>query len=45
MNKLFECSIRTENGKIFYCELTENTIKQIRKECLISVHKITKIIN
>lgn len=39
MPKLIKCTVRTSNGSIFECELTEKTISEQKKEYLVSVQK------
>lgn len=36
---LIKCSIRTENGLIVSCELSNDTIKELKTKNLVSVHE------
>lgn len=38
--KLIKCTVRTSNGLIIECELTVETIKELKNKNLVSVHKI-----
>lgn len=38
--KLIKCTVRTSNGLIIECELTSETIKELKSKNLVSVHKI-----
>ena len=38
--KLIKCTIRTLNGLIIECELSQETIKELKSINLVSVHKI-----
>lgn len=37
---LIKCTIKTLNGLIVECELTPETIKELKSKNLVSVHKI-----
>lgn len=39
---LIKCTVRTKKGLIVVCELTPETIKELKKENLVSVRKIQK---
>lgn len=38
--KLIKCTIRTLNGLIIECELSQETIKELKSDYLVSVRKI-----
>ena len=38
--KLIKCTVRTSNGLIIECELTAETIKELKNKNLVSVRKI-----
>ena len=38
--KLIKCTIRTLNGLIIECGLSQETIKKLKTENLVSIHKI-----
>lgn len=38
--KLIKCTVRTSNGLIIECELTGETIKELKSKNLVSVNKI-----
>lgn len=38
--KLIKCTVRTSNGLIIECELTGETIKELKNKNLVSVYKI-----
>ena len=37
---LIKCTVRTSNGLIIECELTVNTIKELKSKNLVSVFKV-----
>ena len=37
---LIKCTVRTENGFIIECELSHNTIKELKTKYLVSVRKV-----
>lgn len=37
---LIKCTVRTSNGLIVECELSPETIKELKNKNLVSVHKI-----
>ena len=37
---LIKCTVRTSNGLIIECELTDKTIKKLKSKNLISVYNI-----
>ena len=39
MSDLIKCTVRTSNGLIVVCELTGETIKELKKVNLVSVRK------
>lgn len=38
--KLIKCTVRTSNGLIIECELSPETIKELKTKNLVSVRKI-----
>ena len=39
---LIKCTVRTQNGLIVECEISPETIKELKTNTLVSVHKIQK---
>lgn len=39
---LIKCTVRTENGLIVECELSHETIKELKTTNLVSVRKVQK---
>lgn len=39
---LIKCTVRTQNGLIVECEISPETIKELKTNNLVSVHKIQK---
>lgn len=39
MSDLIKCTVRTSNGLIIECELTDETIKELKKVYFVSVRK------
>ena len=39
---LIKCTVRTSNGLIFECELSPETINELKTKNLVSVRKIQK---
>lgn len=40
---LIKCTVRTGNGLIVECELSHETIKELKTKNLVSIHKVQKI--
>lgn len=40
--KLIKCTVRTEKGLIVECELSHETINELKTENLVSVRKVQK---
>lgn len=39
---LIKCMVRTEKGLIVECEISHETIKELKTKNLVSVHKVQK---
>lgn len=39
---LIKCTVRTEKGLIIECEISSETIKELKTQNLVSVHKVQK---